>query len=186
MENSGSQSFSPRIRGSLASKILILQNQAYTLSHFKALTWCAHFGQFTQQYMQFLIRPVMEDSRKNIQVSFRQVIFKKISYFGEKKRENRIEKNSARIWHHMHIAQNFLHIKLLHFNIFYYKKNSLTRNKWHSVIIFFRFKVTSHLNDLWQVKYNNWQSGVGFCKLVCHGTSATCARTLFLTCIIQW
>lgn len=86
--NSGSQSFSPHIRRSLASKSLILQNQAFTLSHFKALTWCAHFGQFTQQYMQFLIRPVMEDSRKNIQVCFRQVIFKEISYFGEKEKKS--------------------------------------------------------------------------------------------------
>lgn len=45
----------------------------------RIFTWCARIRDFTQQNMHLLIGPVVENSRQDVQVRFRQVIFKEVS-----------------------------------------------------------------------------------------------------------
>ena len=129
----------------------------------KAFTWCACIRDFTQQKMHFLIRPVMQNSCQDVQVCFGQLIFKKVSW---SYREDRAMSGGLHF-------QNFWLLIISSQDCILMQINKLTCYEWYPVVCAQRMKMFTHLNNSWQVKHCNRQLGMGFNKLIGHGTSAS-------------
>lgn len=127
----------------------------------RVFTWSTGICNSPQQNMDFLIRPVVKDSCKDVQVSFGQFIFKEVTC------------DRGRMKTPVHLQTSGLTSRRIEIG-FLKKFPKLACQKCHPVLRVLRTESPTHLDHSWQVEHCDPHLWVGFSEFVGQGAGTPC------------